>query len=171
MAPAPAKALTFDTEGDAGNAYQDFRELFDFERVSRRGRLEDSVCAALHLEMVADAARRDRARLVTVDSRKEDCATGRKRVAEDQGGCDFIADCGVQNDRGARTISVARQKISLDEMRRGGGPIGRECVAAIGQDCAQIFLFVRHGSIAMAGAGSTIHLPRAAERAGGSRSG
>lgn len=71
MAPAPAKALAFETEGDAGNAYQDIRELCDVERVRRRGRLEDSVGAALHLEMSANAARSDRGGRAGIDAREE----------------------------------------------------------------------------------------------------
>ncbi len=84
MAPAPAKALAFDTEGDAGSAYQDIRELCDVERVGRRRRFEDSVCAALQLEMCADATRRDLGGCAGVDPRKKDRASRRERVVEDQ---------------------------------------------------------------------------------------
>jgi hypothetical protein len=87
MAPAPAKALTFDPEGDAGNAYYYLRELFDFERLGRLGRLEDSVCAALQLAMCADAARGHRARRPDlIDARIEDRASRRERVGKDQVG-------------------------------------------------------------------------------------
>ena len=92
MAPAPAKALTFDPEGDAGNAYYYLRELFlrelfDFERLGRLGRLENSVCAALQLAMCADAARGHRARRPDlIDTRIEDRASRRERVGKDQVG-------------------------------------------------------------------------------------
>lgn len=73
MAPATAKALTFESEGHAGNTYDDLFELGTIERVRRLRRLEDVVGAAAELGAVADASGNDRARR-HVDLRIEDRA-------------------------------------------------------------------------------------------------
>ena len=84
MAPATAKALTFESEGHAGNAYDDVSELCTlggicrlrrFQRVSRLRRLEDSKGAALKLGATANASCDDSAPLC-IDTRIEDRAAG-----------------------------------------------------------------------------------------------
>jgi hypothetical protein len=54
VAPATAKALTFDSEGDARNTYDDLSELRTIECVSRFSRLEDPEGAAMKLPAIAN---------------------------------------------------------------------------------------------------------------------
>ena len=75
MAPATAKALTFDSEGNAGNAYDDVSELGTIQRVRRVRWLEDVAGAAMKLRAIANPSRDDSARR-HVDSRIEDRAAG-----------------------------------------------------------------------------------------------
>ena len=75
MAPAPAKALAFESEGNAGNAYDDLSELRTIQLVRRLRRLEDSEGAAMKLGAIANPSRNDSARR-HVDPRIEDRAAG-----------------------------------------------------------------------------------------------
>lgn len=75
VTPAPTKALAFESESHAGNAYDDFSGACSLERVGRLRRLEDSVGAAVKLGAIANAPGNDRAR-GSIDSRIEDRTTG-----------------------------------------------------------------------------------------------
>jgi hypothetical protein len=81
VAPATAKALTFKSEGHAGNTYKDWSEALRLERVRRGRRLEDSVRAAMKLGAIANPPGNDRARRGgSFDLRIEDRAAGAQRV-------------------------------------------------------------------------------------------
>ena len=56
MTPATAQPLTFESKGNAGNAHENFREIFAVESFRRRGRLEDSVRTADKLGAIANAS-------------------------------------------------------------------------------------------------------------------
>jgi len=75
VAPATAKALTFDSESNAGNAYDDESELGTIELFCGVRRLEDSESAAMKLGAIANPSGNDRAR-ARVDTRIEDRAAG-----------------------------------------------------------------------------------------------
>ncbi len=98
MTPATAEALAFNSEGDAGNTNENFRELFAVEQLRRRGRLEDSICTADEFGVIADASREDRARR-SVNARIEDGAARLHCVSQDAAGRDFVADGCVGDDR------------------------------------------------------------------------
>ena len=85
VAPATAKALTFDSEGDAGNTYNDLLKLRCIERVRRIRRLEDSEGAAMKLGAIANASGNDRARR-SIDTRIEDRAASAQRIGQDNVG-------------------------------------------------------------------------------------
>ena len=77
VAPATAKALAFDSEGHAGNTYNDMSKALRFEHFGRGRRLENSVRAAMKLGAIANAAGNDRTRRsVSFDLRIEDRAAG-----------------------------------------------------------------------------------------------
>jgi len=81
MTPATAQPLSFESEGNAGNTHENFREIFAIERLGRRGRLEDSIRTADEFGAIANASRDDRARC-SVNPRIEDRASRRERVGE-----------------------------------------------------------------------------------------
>ncbi len=54
VAPATTKALTFESEGNAGNTYDDLLKVRWIERVRRVGRLEDSKGPAMKLGAIAN---------------------------------------------------------------------------------------------------------------------
>jgi len=61
MTPATAQSLPFESEGNAGNTDENFRETFAVESFRRRGRLEDSIRAAGELGAIANPSRDDSA--------------------------------------------------------------------------------------------------------------
>ena len=61
MAPATPQPLAFESEGDAGNTDENFREIFAVENFRRRGRLKDSIGAAGKVGTIADTSGDDRA--------------------------------------------------------------------------------------------------------------
>ena len=73
VAPATAKALTFESEGHAGNAYDDGSELGTIELFCGVRRLKNSESAAIKLGTIANASRNDRARR-HIDTRIENRA-------------------------------------------------------------------------------------------------
>ena len=92
MTPATTQSLTFESEGNAGNTHENFRETFAVESFRQRRRFEDSVRTARELGAIANASRNDRARL---DARKENGASGLQRIGQDQISRNFVADRGV----------------------------------------------------------------------------
>jgi len=62
MTPATAQPLTFESEGNAGNTHENFRETFAVESRRQLGRLEDSMRAGDELGAIANASRDDHAR-------------------------------------------------------------------------------------------------------------
>ena len=90
VAPATAKALTLDSEGHAGNAYDDVSELGTIELFCGLGWLEDPERAAMKLSAIANASRDDRAPL-RIDPRIEDRAAGAQRFCENNFGGNFVA--------------------------------------------------------------------------------
>jgi len=75
VAPATTEAIAFESEGDAGNAYDDLSEARRLERVSRGRRLENSVCAGVKLGAIANPPGSHRAQ-GGIDLRIEDGAAG-----------------------------------------------------------------------------------------------
>ncbi len=61
MTPATTQSLTFESEGNAGNTHENFRETFAVESFRQLRRLEDSVRAARELGAIANPSRDDRA--------------------------------------------------------------------------------------------------------------
>jgi len=94
MAPATAKALTFDSEGNAGNTNDDIFELVKIQRVRRVRWLEDVAGAAMKLRAIANPSRDDSARR-HVDSRIENRASCAQRIGTDYVGGNFVALGGV----------------------------------------------------------------------------
>lgn len=143
MTPATAQSAAFETEGDAGNTDENFRELFAVERLGRCGRLEDSMRTAGEFGSIANPSRDDRARR-RVNARIEDRATGGQRVGQDAVGRDFVTGSFVEDDRGRGAVELARDHLPLDDLRPCSGALGAERIAARDHDRAKIFLFVRH---------------------------
>ena len=143
MTPASSQALAFATEGDAGNTDKNVREIFAVERLRRRGRLEDSVSTARELGAIANAMRDDRARR-NINPRIEDSTSRGNCVRQDKIGRNFVADCGIEDDRRRVAIGFAREQLALDAFRPLGRALAVERVAARDHDRAKIFLFVRH---------------------------
>lgn len=143
MTPATAQSLAFESEGNAGNTYENFREPCAVESLGRLGRLEDSVRTAGEFAPIADPSRDDGAR-PSVHARIEDGATRRQRVGPDAVGRDFVTDSSVEDDRVRGAVELARGQLPLDALRPCGGALGGERIAARGHYRAQIFLFVRH---------------------------
>jgi len=85
VAPATAKALTFDSEGNAGNTYDNLSELGTIQRVRRVRWLEDVVGAAMKLGAIANASGDDSAPLC-IDARIEDRAAGAQRIGQNNVG-------------------------------------------------------------------------------------
>ena len=81
MTPATAQPLSFESEGNAGYAHENFREIFAVENFRRRGRLEDSIRTAGKLGAIANTSRDCRA-LYSVNPRIEDSASRRERVGQ-----------------------------------------------------------------------------------------
>ena len=94
VAPATAKALTFESEGNARNAYNDLLKLRCIDRIRGLRRLEDSEGATLELGAVANASRDDSAR-AQVNARIEDRASRAQRIGQDNVGGNFFALGGV----------------------------------------------------------------------------
>ncbi len=133
MTPATAQSLSFESEGDAGNTYEKFRELFAVERLGRHGRLEDSVRAAGELGSIANSSRDDRAR-GRVNARIEDGATGGQRVGQDAVGRDFVTVSFVEDDRGCGAVELARDQLPLDDFRPCRGALAGERIATRDHD-------------------------------------
>lgn len=81
VTPATSESLTFESEGNAGNTDENFRENFAVENFRRRRRLEDSVRTAGKLGAIANASRDYRARC-SIYPRIEDSASRRERVGQ-----------------------------------------------------------------------------------------
>ena len=62
MTPATTQSLSFESEGNAGNTHENFREFFAVESFRRRGRLEDSIRAGRELGVIANPSGNDHAR-------------------------------------------------------------------------------------------------------------
>jgi len=135
MTPATAQSAAFESEGDAGNAYENFRELFAIERLGRLGRLEDSIRTAGEFGSIANPARDDRARR-RVNPRIEDGAAGSQRVGQDAAGRDFVAVSLVEDDRGRGAVELARDQLPLDDFRPCSGALAGERIAARDHDRA-----------------------------------
>ncbi len=135
MTPATAQSAAFESEGDAGNAYENFRELFAIERLGRLGRLEDSIRTAGEFGSIANPARDDRARR-RVNARIEDGAAGSQRVGQDAVGRDFVAVSLVEDDRGRGAVELARDQLPLDDFRPCSGALAGERIAARDHDRA-----------------------------------
>jgi len=135
MTPATAQSAAFESEGDAGNTYENFRELFAIERLGRLGRLEDSIRTAGEFGSIANPARDDRARC-RVNPRIEDGAAGSQRVGQDAAGRDFVAVSLVEDDRGRGAVELARDQLPLDDFRPCSGALAGERIAARDHDRA-----------------------------------
>ena len=120
MTPATAQPLSFESEGHAGNTDQNFRELFAVERLSRLGRLEDSIRPAGEFGAIANPSGDYRARRC-VNARIEDGSARLYCVSQDSVGRDFVADRGVQDNRGRGAVELARDQLPLDDF----GPCSR----------------------------------------------
>ena len=129
MTPATAQPLPFESEGDAGNTDENFRELFAVERLGRLGRLEDSMRTAGEFGSIANPARDDRARR-RVNARIADGATGGQRVGQDAVGRDFVTVSLVEDDRGCGAVEPARDHLPLDDFRPCSGALAGERIAA-----------------------------------------
>ena len=135
MTPATAQSAAFESEGDARNAYENFRELFAIERLGRLGRLEDSIRTAGKFGSIANPARDDLARR-RVNPRIEDGAAGSQRVGQDAAGRDFVAASLVEDDRGRGAVELARDQLPLDDFRPCSGALAGERIAARDHDRA-----------------------------------
>ncbi len=133
MTPATAQSAAFESEGDAGNAYEKFRELFAIERLGRLGRLEDSIRTAGEFGSIANPARDDHARR-RVNPRIEDGAAGSQRVGQDAAGRDFVAVSLVEDDRGRGAVELARDQLPLDDFRPCRGALAGERIATRDHD-------------------------------------
>ena len=129
MTPATAQSAAFESEGDAGNAYENFRELFAIERLGRLGRLEDSIRTAGEFGSIANPSRDDRARR-RVNARIEDGAASGQRIEQDAVGRDFVTVSLVENDRGCGAVEPARDHLPLDDFRPCSGALAGERIAA-----------------------------------------
>ena len=83
VTPATAQSLAFESEGNAGNTHENFRETFAIESFRRRRRLEDSVRAGDKLGAIANASR-DYCAIYRIDPRIEDGAFRCQRVSQDE---------------------------------------------------------------------------------------
>ena len=135
MTPATAQSSAFESEGDAGNTYENFRELFAIERLGRLGRLQDSICAAGEFRSIANPSRDDRARR-RVNARIEDGATSGQRVGQDAVGRDFVTVSFVENDRGCGAVEPAGDQLPLDHFGPCSGALAGERIAARDHDRA-----------------------------------
>ena len=113
MAPAPAEALTFESESNTRDAYENFCELRTVQDFGMLRRLEDAVRTARQLGTVANLARNHRG-FIPIDPRKENLPAGGERVPEDSIRRDFVALGCVQHDRRRIAIEVTRENLSLD---------------------------------------------------------
>jgi len=81
MTPATTQSLPFESESNAGNTHENFRETFAVENFRRFGRLEDSVRTARELGAIVKASRYHGGRL---DPRIENCASRSQRIGQDE---------------------------------------------------------------------------------------
>lgn len=105
VTPATAQSLSFESEGNAGNTDENFRENFAVENFRRRRRLEDSVRAGDKLGAIANPSRDYRAirnfdppsmaGTAACPTRIEDGAIRLQRVGKDEVRGNLVADCGV----------------------------------------------------------------------------
>ena len=143
MTPATTQSLTFESEGNAGNTDENFRENFAVENFRRRGWLEDSVSAGRELGVIANPSGNDHARLA-IDARIECRAARRLRVGEDTISRNFVAVSFIEDDGGDIAVELARDHIPLDNSRPCCRALALERFAARDHNRAKIFLFVRH---------------------------
>ena len=133
MTPATAQSLSFDSEGNAGNAHENFREPFAIERIRRGRRLENPVRAGDELGAIANPASyhlAGRSRQAWI----EDRAARRQRVGEDTVRGNFVADSGVEDGRGGVAVEIARNHLPLDDFRPCRPAPGGERVATRDHD-------------------------------------
>lgn len=135
MTPATAQSAAFESEGDAGNTYENFRELFAIERLGRLRRLEDSIGTAGEFGSIANPSRDNRARR-RVNARIKHGAASGQRVGQDAAGRDFVTDGGVEDDRGCGAVELARDQLPIDDFRPCSGALGAERIAARDHDRA-----------------------------------
>lgn len=90
MAPATAQALTFETEGDAGNANENRRELACVKQLNRRHRLHDSKFTGHQLGPIAHAMGRHLSGR-RIDAREKDRVAGGNRLGHKQAGRNLVA--------------------------------------------------------------------------------
>ncbi len=135
MTPATAQSIAFESEGDAGNTDENFREPYAVQGLGRLGRLEDSVRAAGEFGSIANPSRDDRARR-RVNARIEDGATSGQRVGQDAVGRDFVTVSFVEDDRGCGAVELTRDQLPLDDLRACGRALAGERIAACGHDRA-----------------------------------
>ena len=125
MTLAPAQSLSFESEGNAGNAHENFPEFFAVESLRRFGRLEDSVSTAHEFGPIANPSRDYRvirnfesmAGTAARPTRVEDSAARLERVRHEAVGRDFVAGCGVEDDCGRVAVELAREQLTLDNFR------------------------------------------------------
>src|SRR5579862_9658761 len=116
MTPATAESLPFDSEGNAGNTDENFRESFAIERIRRCRRLENPVRAGDELGAIANPASyhlAGRSRQGWI----EDSAARRQRVGEDTVRGNFVANSGVEDGSGGVAVEIARDHLPLDDFR------------------------------------------------------
>ncbi len=135
MTPATTQSLTFESEGNAGNTDENFREFFAIENFRRRGWLEDSICAGRKLGLIANPAGNDHARLA-IDARIEYRAARLQRVGEDAISRNFVAVSLVEDDGGGGAVELARDHIPLDDFRPRDRALAVERFAARDHDRA-----------------------------------
>lgn len=99
MTPATAQPLAFESEGNAGNTDENFREHLAVERLGRRRRLGDSIRTAGEFAAGVNPSRDYHIRR-SIDPRIEDGPSGRQRVGEDNVARDLVAMSFVEDDRG-----------------------------------------------------------------------
>ena len=143
MTPATTQSLTFESEGNAGNTDENFREFFAVESFRRRGRLEDSIRAGRELSVIANPSGNDLAGRA-IDARIEYRAARRLRVGEDTISRNFVSVSFIEDDGGGVAVELARDHLPLDDFRPCRRALAFERFAARDHDRAKIFLFVRH---------------------------
>lgn len=113
VTPATAQSLSFESEGNAGNTHENFRETFAVENFRRRRRLEDSVRTGDKRGAIANPSGNDHAH---IDARIEDGAIRLQRVGKDEVRGNLITDSGVQNNCGGFAVVLARDQVALHSL-------------------------------------------------------
>src|SRR5580658_8314440 len=116
MTPATTQSLSFESEGNARNTDENFRENFVIKSLRRRGRLEYSIRSGRELGVIASPPGNDHARLA-IDARIEYRAARRQRIGEDTISRNFVAMSFVKDDGGGVAVELARDHLPLDDFR------------------------------------------------------